>query len=332
MKMMDLPELVILDVGHGNCSVLLDPEGVVVIDCADGIILWEFLKQRGIKEITHVFVSHADSDHVDGISLLLADEEIMVHNLYVNPDPKNTKTWQAFRVAIAAARKTQGTRVSNSLTIDQPGKVEIGNVCVEVLYPSPEQATGGVGGKTLDGKRTLTSNSLSAVLAIIHNSYRVALLAGDVDHLGLEDLLNQHTDITATILVFPHHGGRPSGTDAKAFAQKLCSLVCPQLILFSNGRGHFGNPRQEIVEGARLAVSDCYVMCTQLSETCADTTEHLDFSHLSDLPSSGLSQDKCCGGSVVITLNGKDTLASNSLAAHMSFTKALPTPLCWQKL
>jgi len=40
--MMDLSELIILDVGHGNCSVLLDPEGVVVIDCADGIVLWEF--------------------------------------------------------------------------------------------------------------------------------------------------------------------------------------------------------------------------------------------------------------------------------------------------
>ena len=290
------------------------------------------MKQRGIKEITHVFVSHADNDHVDGISLLLADEEIVVHNLYVNPDSKNTKTWQTFRVAIAAARKMRGTRVSNSLTIDQPGKVKIGNVCVEVLYPSPEQATGGVGGKTFDGKRTLTSNSLSAVLAVIHNSYRVALLAGDVDYLGLEDLLNQHTDITASILVFPHHGGRPGGTDAKAFAQKLCSLVSPQLIFFANGRGRFGNPRQEIIEGSRLAAPDSYVMCTQLSESCAGATEHLNFSHLSDLPSNGLSQDKCCGGSVVIALNGKDTLASISLAAHKFFTKALPTPLCRQKL
>lgn len=328
--MMDLPELVILDVGHGNCSVLLGSRGTVVVDCADGIILWEFLKQRNIKEIAHVFVSHADSDHVDGISFLLADEEILVRNLYVNPDQKNTKVWQAFRVAVAAARR-KGTRAPGALTIDCPGKIDVGDACVEVLYPSPEQAAGGVGGKTLDGRRTLTSNSLSAVLAIIHDSFRVAVLAGDLDQIGLEDLLNQHTDMTASILIFPHHGGRPGGADAKTFAQRLCSFISPQLILFSNERGRFGNPRQEVVEGSRLASPDCYVMCTQLSKSCADATDHLDFSHLSDLPSSGLSQDKCCGGSVVITLNGKDTLASNSLAAHTSFIKALPTPLCRQK-
>jgi len=326
--MMDLPELVILDVGHGNCSVLIDPKGTIVVDCADGLILREFLKQRNITEIAYVFVSHADSDHVEGISFLLADEDIRVHNLYVNPDQKNTKTWQDFRFAMAAARRSQGTRVSNSLTIDHPGRVDVGSVYVEVLYPSPEQATGGVGGKTLDGRRILTSNSLSAVLAIFHDSYRVALLAGDVDSVGLEDMLNQHTDITASILVFPHHGGRPSGSDAKAFAQKLCSFVSQGDIFFSNERGRFATPRQEIIEGLRLAVPNGYVLCTQLSKSCANAIEPSRLSHLSNLPASGEVQGKCCGGSVAITLRGKDTFAFNSLVAHQAFTEILPTPLC----
>lgn len=329
---MDSPELIILDVGHGNCSVLLDPEGTAIIDCADGNILLEFLERRNVREVSHVFVSHADSDHVEGIILLLADLEITVRNVYVNSDSrKNTKTWHDFRLAIADVRR-RGTRVSNSLTIDSPGKVEVGNVCIEVLSPSPEQATAGVGGKTLYGNQTLTPNSLSAVLAIIHDSYRVALLAGDVDNVGLEDLLSQQTDLTASILVFPHHGGRPSGADAKAFAQKLCGLVSPKLILFSNERGRFATPRPEILEGLRLAVPNSYVLCTQLSKNCAGATEHLKFSHLSDLPASGEGQDKCCGGSVVITLRGKDTVGSNSLVTHTAFTEILPTPLCRQKL
>lgn len=30
---MEFPELIILDVGHGNCALLRDTEGTVLIDC-----------------------------------------------------------------------------------------------------------------------------------------------------------------------------------------------------------------------------------------------------------------------------------------------------------
>jgi hypothetical protein len=43
--MMDLPELIILDVGHGNSAVLRDGASVVVIDCAPGSTLLDTLIQ-----------------------------------------------------------------------------------------------------------------------------------------------------------------------------------------------------------------------------------------------------------------------------------------------
>ncbi len=39
--MMDLPELIVLDVGHGNCAILLDTKAVTVIDCPPAITLLE---------------------------------------------------------------------------------------------------------------------------------------------------------------------------------------------------------------------------------------------------------------------------------------------------
>jgi len=36
--MMDLPELIIVDVGHGNCAVLQDTEGVVVAKTIVGFV------------------------------------------------------------------------------------------------------------------------------------------------------------------------------------------------------------------------------------------------------------------------------------------------------
>jgi beta-lactamase superfamily II metal-dependent hydrolase len=327
--MMDSPELVILDVGHGNCSLVIASEEVVVVDCADGNVLLEFLEQKGIKEITHVLVSHADTDHVAGIVLLLSDQKISVRNLYVNPDNKNTETWRDFRFAALDAQK-RGTHIIPTLTTSVPGKIEIGSVQVEVIAPSASQALGGVGGKSLDDRqRTLTSNSLSAVVAIIHNSHRVALLAGDVEQIGLNDLLTHNVNIKASILVFPHHGGRPGDADAKAFARQLCTHVTPKLVIFSNARGGSGNPREDIVQGIKLAAPDVHIVCTQLSKKCSDITDSLSFNHLSDLPSEGSNANKCCGGSLSISLNGVETYSSEKLAPHRNFVDTLTaTPLC----
>ena len=94
--MMDLPELIILDVGHGNCAVLRDTEGVIVIDCPCGNTLKEILKYREIQEISHILISHADADHIAGIVDLLLDENFRIHNIHLNPDAiKKSYIWQA---------------------------------------------------------------------------------------------------------------------------------------------------------------------------------------------------------------------------------------------
>ena len=43
--------LAILDVGHGNCAVLRDRRGVVVIDAGPGSSLLEFLTEHKITNI-----------------------------------------------------------------------------------------------------------------------------------------------------------------------------------------------------------------------------------------------------------------------------------------
>jgi beta-lactamase superfamily II metal-dependent hydrolase len=60
MTMTDLPRLIILDVAHGNCAVLQDLEGTVVIDCAHGYTLIDTLRQLEISQIDRIIISHAD--------------------------------------------------------------------------------------------------------------------------------------------------------------------------------------------------------------------------------------------------------------------------------
>ena len=66
--MMDLPELIVLDVGHGNCAVLRDREAVTVIDCPPpATTLVETLEVLDINIIDQILISHADIDHAGGL-------------------------------------------------------------------------------------------------------------------------------------------------------------------------------------------------------------------------------------------------------------------------
>ena len=56
MSKLSAPNLIIVDVGHGNASVLRDTRGVVVFDTGKGPALLEFLHESGIKEIKAVMV------------------------------------------------------------------------------------------------------------------------------------------------------------------------------------------------------------------------------------------------------------------------------------
>ncbi len=326
--MMSLPELIILDVGHGNCAVLRDTNGVIVIDCAYGVTLIETLEHLSIQEISHILISHADADHIAGIINLLLNEDIKINNVHLNPDLlRNTEIWKDLLIALKDARLRLGTVVSSELTTTKTGQLNVGQVMVEILAPTPELALAGGVGKTVDDRR-LNPNSTSAVIGLVHNTHRVAILGADIDQVGLDELLKERSELKADILVFPHHGGRPGGADGKAFAQQLCDLVKPNLVVFSIGRGRFGNPRKEIVEGVVSSLPTAHILCTQLSSKCADSAPDSEPAHLNALPARGRTSNSCCGGTVSIKIAGNKTTYAAGIAAHQQFIDRVSNPLC----
>jgi competence protein ComEC len=327
MKMMDLPELIILDVGHGNCTLIRDANDVVVIDCPPGGTLAETVEHLSIKEILHILISHSDADHIGGIIDLLADENIKIHNVHINPDPiKKSEIWLDLRFALKDARQ-RGTNVSSELTTTKTGSLNIGSINIEVLAPTPELILGGAGGTDLQGRR-LTSNSISAVIGILHDSYRVAILAADIDNVGFDNLIQEENSLSADILVFPHHGGKPGRGDAKTFAQQVCSFMQPKLIIFSIARHYFDNPRTEIIEGLRSALPDAHILCTQLSQKCAASLPSSKPTHLNILPARGQNSNSCCGGSIVIKIDGNRTTYAE-IALHKEFIlNQVASPIC----
>lgn len=328
--MTDLPELIILDVGHGNCAVLRDTNGIMVIDCAPGSPLLDTLYQLGINEIACVLISHADYDHIGGLTALLTSKDVRVRSIYLNPDPlKGTDVWQDLRHAVKDSRARSATSVNLGLTTELSKKLNVGEVEVEILAPNPEIAMSGVGGKDLSGRR-LDANSMSVVVGLIHSSYRAAVLAGDIDQVGLDNLLESSDDLAADILVFPHHGGSLGNPSGSEFSQRLCSSVAPRMIVFSIGRGRFDNPRREVIEGVRAAVPDVHILCTQLSQKCAAAVPDLVPAHLTALPAKGKVGNGCCGGTVVVRLRGKEREYSPTKELHTGFVGSgcITSPQC----
>lgn len=318
--MMILPELIILDVGHGGCAILKDTNETVIIDCAPGSILIDTLEYLKIREISSILISHADHDHIGGLIALLSNKEIKIRNLFLNPNSlKKTEIWQALRFAVKDARKRGLIKIYTVLTTEQTGLMDTQRVKIEILAPSPELAMSGAGGRDLQGNN-LASNSMSVVVGLVHSSHRVAILPGDIDVVGFKNLADDHTDLSADILVFPHHGGKPGKTDGQAFAHALCNLIRPKVVLFSFDRNRLKNPQEEIIRGIRSAVPNAYFVCNQLSKGCAGQLPDTDLDHLSDLPAKGRESKSCCGGTIVISINERNMIGTLSLKKQSTYS------------
>jgi beta-lactamase superfamily II metal-dependent hydrolase len=329
--MTDLPELLILDVGHGNSAVIMDQAGVTVIDCAPGSILLEVLNKLNVEDISNVLISHADYDHIGGLAALLQNDRLTIHNVYLNPDPdRDSSAWRDLRYAVHDARKRGSTVVHTALTSAQSSELRVGEVEVEVLLPHPETAMSGVSGTGLNGK-ALSPNSMSVVVGVIHGSYRVAILTGDADEVGLRALLAEQPNLPAKFLVFPHHGGRMKNVESEAFATALCNSVKPEVVIFSVGRGRYSNPRGETIKGVRASVPLAHIICTQLSTNCAVNVPLSQSPHSGSLPALGLESKSCCGGTIEISMNADKSSYSPPPGSHKKFiTAEVGTPLCGQ--
>ena len=315
----------ILDVGHGNSTVVEASGHVSIVDGGAEDTLSKFLFERSISHIDTIIVSHADADHFAGISLILSDVDIQVEKVYVNPDSRETDLWEDF-IAVMRDAKSRGTEFNLELTSAKPGEVASDGIRLEVIAPSQELAYRTSNGRHADGRR-LNPNGMSAVVRVwAGNSPRI-LLAGDIDQVGLDSLIQENPDITADVLVFPHHGGSTGGSNLQAFTNSLIEAVNPQLVIFSIGRGRYKTPRREIISAIIGSNENVHIACTQLSEHCASQlpVSPSDF-HTST--SRGRSKSACCAGTLEISLENEITY-SPSRNVHREFiNKNAPKALC----
>ena len=295
------PELQVtfLDVGQGDCIFLqtengdsyLTDGGSSSVSKVGKYRMIPFLKYQGASQIKAVFVSHADSDHYNGIAELLEQAElegIRVENLVLTDIADECRS-EGYEELVELAGQ-------NGITVQllhEGQQLQDGELLFQCLHPSK-------------GYRAEDLNEASMVLLVTYREFSM-LLTGDVQGAGEEHLTQElqdwkepgvtqmqdvirisgeeesieeqsiederieeqieekrpqnkmganHTETELTILKVAHHGSKNSTSE------EFLKAANPKLAIISCGEGNrYGHPHEETLE--RLDKVDVPWFCTK---------------------------------------------------------------------
>lgn len=194
------PEAEVLSVGHGLAVVIQsEPGHAVLYDCGrmgdphvGRRVIAPALWARGVGRLDAVVLSHADSDHYNGLPDLL--ERFSIGAVYVAPNFAGPTNPGATRLLESV--RSRGVSIRTLVAGDV---VPLGRGAkAKVLHPSAGWNPGA------------PDNDRSIVLDISHSGRRL-LLTGDLDALGQDELLT-HQPTAIDAFLAPHHGGRTANT------------------------------------------------------------------------------------------------------------------------
>jgi competence protein ComEC len=215
--------LTVLDVGQGlsvvartSSHALLYDAGPAFsgdIDAGDRIVA-PYLRAAGIKRLDGMIVSHDDLDHSGGALSVLRALPVAWLSSSLSP---------GHPIAAAAGGSRQ--------CLDGQGW-EWDGVRFEILAPEAASYN--------DERRK--DNDRSCVLRIV-SPHGSAMLPADVERAGESALLREHhRELSADVLIAPHHGSRTSSTPG------FVDAVAPHLAIFAVGyRNRFGHPHPAVV-------------------------------------------------------------------------------------
>ena len=235
-------ELTMLDVGQGDATLMVTPEGSTILIDTGGLggyssstrldtgedIVAPYLWKRGMQRIDTLVLSHMDFDHAGGAPAIL--RIFRPRQLWLAIPPAPDPLLDLVRAAAKAAGVEMVTRHAGE-------RWESGGVTWRVLHPlATRQAEVGT---------AKHSNDDSLVL---HAQYKAAtvLFTGDIHQTGEQAMLSRGGVPHADVLKLAHHGSRTSTGDA------FLDAVSPSVALVSVGwLNSHGHPNAAVAE--RLA-------------------------------------------------------------------------------
>ncbi len=240
--------LTLVDVGQGSCALAELPGGYTILIDGGGFsdnqvfdigrrVVAPFLWNKKIATIDLVILSHANSDHLNGLLYIL--ENFSPAMIWSNHQGAPTLAYRHFS-ALIARRKIPWPALE-----ELPRRTVINKVAVDILHPRP---------RDLADCPDLNANSLVIRLQLGKIGF---LLPGDITAAAERRILKRlgTRKLASTVLVAAHHGSRHSNSPA------LLKAVAPKWVAISCGKANrFGFPHRQVL--ARLKRLGCRVLRT----------------------------------------------------------------------
>ncbi|MGI6270225.1 MAG: ComEC/Rec2 family competence protein [Candidatus Howiella sp.] len=236
----DVHKLVFLDVGQGDCALLLSGGQAALIDTGtgldDAISLIQTLRREGVVSLDFLFLSHPHSDHIGGAASLL--EAFPIGQICCPAAPPEDAADAILFEQLKAAAKKAGVPFSDY----RAQASAVGSFTVTPLYRDdylPDE------------------NDRSQFLMVSGFGFS-ALFTGDCGSAGESSLLHDSPSISADLLKIGHHGSGASTTEA------FLDAVQPRFAVISVGEGNsYGHPADAVLD--RLDAAGCEVFRTDVN-------------------------------------------------------------------
>jgi competence protein ComEC len=189
-------ECTFLSVGHGVAVVLRLPDGRTMLYDAGRLsrprvpaaIIEGYLWSCGISRLDAIVLSHADTDHYNAVPELL--DRFRVDAIYVSPRmfARSSRAVDALERALKRSGITPRALRAGQTVCEGP-------CTMRVLHPPGAGILG-------------SDNANSLVLVVEYQRHRI-LLPGDLESVGLDELL-ANPPVRCDVVLAPHHGSRRS--------------------------------------------------------------------------------------------------------------------------
>lgn len=242
-----------IDVGQASANLIELPQGGTMLVDGGGfsdnssfdvgaVIVAPLLWRKKIKTIDLMVLSHANSDHLNGLLYILSHFNVV--QVWSNHEPAPSKGYRQW-ARLLAERKVQHE------TFDQMATdVVREGVRMEILAPPADF----IQRKAAEPWRDLNNNSL--VLRICYGDISF-LFTGDIMKDAEADLLARTggNGLQSTVLLVPHHGSRSSST------MDFIRAVAPTEAVISAGwQNRFNFPHPVVLQ--RLQTVGSRIWCT----------------------------------------------------------------------
>lgn len=360
-------EMYFIDVGQGDSAFIVTPGGrKILIDGGKGneafqFLVWKYrLDAQDASPVTIdlMVVSHADSDHIAGLTSIIAHSRIHVREIVHSGIAKyrsgfdtelGDTTGQGRNRFLVTRHDGIGDLAGQDLTgvmadwrdavsaeqnlafraVDATtGRIDVGDpaVALHVLGPRLDNPPGAAeaGYKWL-GSAARTVNGHSVVLRLDIGNVRV-LLPGDVNKRGADHLmsaLNFVNELDAHVFKAPHHGSHE-------FEEKFLAAVHPQVCVISSGESpDHGHPRANFLGavGKHSRSVEPLIFSTELVamfavDTDAEAPDADDDADPTDAAMLGQARrrfKKRLNGLINVRTDGRDIYCARRVAAGYQF-------------